>query len=250
MKLLSWALTDVGLKRDHNEDAYLVDPELNLYAVADGMGGHAGGNQASHLAIDELRMVVEEGDPEGLGRKDEAACALMREAARRAGRRIFRAARDNPELKGMGTTLTSLLFYETRVCMAHVGDSRAYLYRDGRVSQISQDHSWIQEQVRAGLLTESEAKTSRLKHIITRSVGFEEDVQVDTLSMPVLMGDCFLLCSDGLSNYLSDEELGALMSSTFYAKLPSVLVDLAKDRGGDDNITVVVVYAANDTDSR
>lgn len=246
MKLLCWALSDVGLKRDHNEDSFLVDSGLNLYAVADGMGGHAGGNQASRLAVEELRLVVEEGDPGSLGRKDEAACALMREAAKRAGRRIFRTARENPDLRGMGTTLTSLLFYETRVCMAHVGDSRAYLYRDGRVSQLSQDHSWIQEQVRAGLLTESEAKNSRLKHVITRSVGFEEDVQVDTLSMPVLMGDCFLLCSDGLSNYLTDEELGALMAGTYYSRLPSVLVDLANERGGDDNITVVVVYAANE----
>jgi len=246
MRILSWAKTDVGLQRDHNEDSFLADVDLGLFAVADGMGGHAGGDQASSLAIDEFHKVVEESDPTQLGRRDQAACALIREATKRAGARIYHTAQRNRALEGMGTTLTGFLFYDGRVCLAHVGDSRAYLYRDGRVEQVSKDHSWIAEQVRAGLLSESEAKTSRLKHVITRSVGFEVEVEVDSLSMPVLMGDCFLLCSDGLSNHVETEELAQLMTTHYYSTMPDVLVGLANDRGGDDNITVVVIYVAND----
>jgi protein phosphatase len=146
----------------------------------------------------------------------------------------------------MGTTLTTLLFHGARACLAHVGDSRAYLYRDGRVEQISEDHSWINEQVKAGFLSEEEARGSKFKHIITRSVGFERDVSVDTLSVPVLMGDCYLLCSDGLSNYVDEDELARLLSTHYYSHLPGILVELANERGGDDNITVILVYVAND----
>ena len=245
MRLLSWALSDVGQKRQHNEDNYLVDEDLGLYAVADGMGGHAGGKKASTLAVEEFHRVVQESHPEDLGRNDQAVSALLRRAAQQAGQLVYHTAKQNPELHGMGTTLTALLFFDGRVCMAHVGDSRAYLFRDGRVSQLSEDHSWVHEQVKAGLISQEEANTSKLRHIITRSVGFEQDVKVDTLCVPVLMGDCFLLCTDGLTNYVDAEELGRIMTAHYYSNLPRVLVDLANERGGDDNITVVVIYAAN-----
>jgi protein phosphatase len=147
----------------------------------------------------------------------------------------------------MGTTLTALLFNGGRVHLAHVGDSRAFLFRDGRIEQLSEDHSWINEQVKAGLITDEEAKHSKFKHIITRSVGFERDVSVDVMSLPVLMGDCFLICSDGLSNYLETDEIGRLLTTGYYSRVPGLLVDLANERGGDDNITVVLVYVANDS---
>lgn len=249
MKLFHWALTDVGLKRDHNEDGFLVDEPLKLFVVADGMGGHAGGDQASRIALEEVRETVAEADPlETLhGVRDEPAATLLRLAARRASHEIYSLARRNSSLDGMGTTLTALLFSENRVCLGHVGDSRAYLFRDGRIEQISEDHSWINEQMKAGLLTEEEAKESKFKHVITRSVGFERIVDVDTLSMPVLMGDCFLLCSDGLSNYLEDSELEVVLATQYYSRVPKLLVDLANDRGGDDNITVILIYVGNDT---
>jgi protein phosphatase len=146
----------------------------------------------------------------------------------------------------MGTTLTALLLHGPRAYLAHVGDSRAYLFRDGQVHQISEDHSWIHEQVKAGLITDDEARDSRFKHIITRSVGFERDVQVDVSHFSLVAGDCFLLCSDGLSNYIEGAELGHVLTANYYRRVPQLLVDIANDRGGEDNVTVVLVYAAND----
>lgn len=308
MKRISWSLSDVGRKRDHNEDSFLVDDKLALYVVADGMGGHQGGDHASRMAVEVLRREVEKaGEFEAAAQKliaedpslavtpldttvpgaptaaggngagsngsngaardpsketmpyapgedtlplkvapQSAAATVLRAAARVAGRAIFDAAQADPRLSGMGTTLTSLLFYKERAHLAHVGDSRAFLFRDGRIEQITEDHSWIAEQVKAGVMTEAEAKESKFRHIITRSVGFEREVDVDLLGVPVLPGDCFLMCSDGMSNYIEAEEIGRILASTYYRKVPQLLVDLANDRGGDDNITVVLVYIAND----
>ena len=175
-----------------------------------------------------------------------AAATILRAAARAAGRAIFDAAQSDPGLAGMGTTLTALLIHKGRGHLVHVGDSRAFLVRDGIAVQLTEDHSWIAEQVRAGLITEDEARESKFRHIITRSVGFEREVTVDLLGVPVMPGDCFVLCSDGMSNHVSPEEIGRLVASTWYAKVPDLLVQLANDRGGDDNITVVLVCAANE----
>jgi serine/threonine protein phosphatase PrpC len=298
VKRISWSLSDVGRKRDHNEDSLLVDDKLALYVVADGMGGHQGGDHASRMAVDVLKREVERGadfeataqkliaedpslavtpldttvpgaplGPNGTARDpsketlpltpgedtlplrsapQSAAATVLRAAARVAGRAIFDAAQADPRLSGMGTTLTSLLFHKDRAHLAHVGDSRAFLFRDGRIEQITEDHSWIAEQVKAGVMTEAEAKESKFRHIITRSVGFEREVDVDLLGVPVLPGDCFIMCSDGMSNYIEAEEIGRILASTYYRKVPQLLVDLANDRGGDDNITVVLVYIAND----
>lgn len=243
MKLLAYALTDVGRKREHNEDSFLCAPEVGLFAVADGMGGHQAGERASRMAVERLR--------EGLSlppldaSRDEVLAAL-RGAMAHAGAAIFDAAQRDPDLQGMGTTLTALLLHGRRAFVAHVGDSRAYLYRDGKVLQLTDDHSWVQEQVRAGLLTAREARESRFRHIITRSVGFEREVQADGEIWPLQAGDCFLLCSDGLSNYLEEADLQRVLSTSFYRHAPRRLVDLANDRGGDDNITVVVIHVAND----
>jgi protein phosphatase len=132
--------------------------------------------------------------------------------------------------------------------MGHVGDSRAYLYRDGRARQLSEDHSWIQEQVRAGLISPEEAAASRFRNIITRSVGFEPSVEPDLQGLPVQAGDCFVLCSDGLSNYLSVEEIGQVLTSCFYRDVANLFVDLANERGGEDNVTCLVIYAGNEPD--
>ncbi len=241
MRLLSYSLSDVGRKRDHNEDSFLVDETMNLYAVADGMGGHQAGERASKMALEQLLAAL--GPPSG-ERPD--ALQVLREAAQAAGSAIFDAAQADDTLNGMGTTLTSLWFQRGRAYLAHVGDSRAYLYRDGRVQQLSDDHSWVSEQIRAGMMTEEEAKESKFRHIITRSVGFEREVQVDGAAIPVQPGDCFVICSDGLSNYLEGDELARVLQARFYRDIPRLLVDLANDRGGDDNVTVVVVHVAND----
>lgn len=290
MKLLAWAKTDTGRKRDHNEDSYLVDEELLLYAVADGMGGHQGGEQASKLALEVLRSRVvasrddlmaaargieaerqrdlfrstepvsaleDTGDQWSAGEQPTSplmegaappALSVMRAAARRAGQAIFDTALQDPNLRGMGTTLTAMLYDSGRMFVAHAGDSRLYLFRDGALRQVTEDHSWVAEQIRAGNLTEAEAKESKYRHVITRSVGFEREVDVDGMGVEVEAGDCFLLCSDGMSNYVEHGELERILSTTWYRRAPQYLIDLANSRGGDDNVTVIVVCVANDAE--
>lgn len=292
MKVLAWGKTDTGRKRDHNEDNFLVDVELNLFAVADGMGGHQGGGTASRLALEVLRREIAqiEGDfaeaaasldsaraarttqplriddlatIDLMGRADTpsvgddatdpaietsfpAATRVMREAARESGHAVFDAALESAELRGMGTTLTGMLYEGGRMHVVHAGDSRAFLFRDNQLEQLTEDHSWIWEQVKAGAMTEEEAKESKFRHIITRSVGFERDVEIDCSGIAVDAGDCFLMCSDGMSNYIDNDELERLLSTTWYRRAPQLLIDLANERGGDDNITVVVIYIGND----
>jgi protein phosphatase len=245
VRLFAWGISDVGRKRDHNEDSYLVAAPMGLFAVADGMGGHQAGEKASRMAIE----IVEREVKEAAGAKaleGEGAAKTIRSAAQRAGSAIFDAAQADPEMSGMGTTLTALLMHGGRAHVAHVGDSRCYLYRDGKCQQLTDDHSWVSEQVRAGLLSAEEAKESKFKHIITRSVGFEREVLVDANAVAVQPGDCFLLCSDGLSNYMEGDEIAKVLTAHFYKQVPSLLIALANDRGGEDNVTVVLVHAAND----
>jgi protein phosphatase len=255
MRIIGWGATDVGRKRNHNEDSFLCNNELGLYAVADGMGGHLGGERASRMAVEILEKEI--ADVRRAGRMEvkpeevvpggpHPVGALLRRAVIEADRHIYETAMANPELAGMGTTLTTLLFNDGYVHLGHVGDSRAYVYRDGRARQLSEDHSWIQEQVRAGLISPEEAAASRFRNIITRSVGFEPSVEPDLAGIAVQAGDCFVLCSDGLSNYLTVEEIGQVLTGCFYRDVAQVFVDLANERGGDDNVTCLVIYAGNE----
>jgi protein phosphatase len=255
MRIIGWGASDVGRKRTHNEDSFLCNNELGLYAVADGMGGHLGGERASRMAVEIIESEIADALKAGLldtGRKDASpgarhpVAALLRRAVIEADRHIYETAMANPDLAGMGTTLTALLFAGGYVHMGHVGDSRAYLYRNGRARQLSEDHSWIQEQVRAGLISPEEAKESRFRNIITRSVGFEPSVEPDLQGFAVQAGDCFVLCSDGLSNYLTVDEMGQVLTGHFYRDTPNLFIDLANDRGGDDNVTCLSIYACND----
>ena len=257
MKARGWATTDVGLKRDHNEDSYLCNEAAGLFAVADGMGGHLGGERASHLAIeilereiearaDELRKPAADGGA-GAGKSASARVALaLREATRKAGAAIHAEAEENPDLSGMGTTLTAAFFHGDEVTVSHVGDSRVYLFRDGHARLLTEDHSWIQEQIKAGLVLPEDAIVARFRNIITRSVGFEPTVEPDLLTFPVELGDCYLICSDGLSNHLDEKDIAEVLGGSFYGEAGPVLVDLANQRGGDDNITCVIVYLANE----
>jgi serine/threonine protein phosphatase PrpC len=289
VKLCAWAKTDPGKKRDHNEDRFLVDDGLSLYGVADGMGGHQGGETASKLALDTLRAQIKtmRADLGGSAKKIEEArraelfrsteplqsiddtlpagpreettdpvldatsppaLTVLRAAARSAGHAIYDTALGDPNLRGMGTTLTAMMYDNGRMHVVHAGDSRCYLFRDGALRQLTEDHSWIAEQVRSGNMTEAEAKESKFRHVITRSVGFERDVEVDTRGVACEAGDCYLLCSDGMSNYVDHNDLERVLASTWYRRAPQALIDLANQRGGDDNITVVVVMVANDGD--
>jgi len=173
------------------------------------------------------------------------ALELMRNVVRRASSAIFEAAWQKPELRGMGTTLTALLVHGGRAHVVHAGDSRCYMFRDGQLKQLTDDHSWIAEQLRSGTISEADAKNSKFRHVITKSIGFERDIEADMKSVPVSAGDCFLLCSDGMSNYIEHGELERIVAMTWYRRLPATLIELANNRGGDDNITVVVGLVAN-----
>jgi protein phosphatase len=254
MRIHAWPGTDVGRVRSHNEDSHLVDDELGLYLVADGMGGHAGGAHASQLCVDIVAKVVRRG-LDSLAtveaeQRNAAISEILCAAASEASARIFDQAAADSRLQGMGTTLTGLFVYGDRGYVVHVGDSRAFLMRGGGCRQLTNDHSWLNEQVQAGLLTEAEAAQSDLKHIITRSVGFERHVEADVIPLNVTLGDAFLLCSDGMANYIESTEIGELARDHWYSDMPQLCLDLANKRGGDDNITVVVVYAANGVDER
>jgi serine/threonine protein phosphatase PrpC len=250
MKTRGWAVTDVGRKRDHNEDSFLCNDDLRLYAVADGMGGHLGGERASRMAVEiverEMARARDRGLEPGAPGSPPPVAVALRDITLLAARSIYEAAHADAQHAGMGTTLTAAAFHDQHLTVCHVGDSRAYVYRDGRARQLTEDHSWIQEQVRAGLLSPDDAMVSRFRNIITRSVGFEPSVEPDVITVPVEAGDCYLICSDGLSNYLSAEEIGGVLSASFYADAGPALVAMANDRGGDDNITCVVVYVANE----
>jgi protein phosphatase len=257
MKARGWAVTDVGKTRDHNEDSFLVNDRIGLFAVADGMGGHLGGERASRMAVEVLDREINQGITLGVTDTNEEIRAVgsapnpiatsLRQAVGEATRSIWYAAQNDSEYSGMGTTLTGMLFHKGRATLCHVGDSRAYLYRHGQTRQITEDHSWIQEQVRAGIITADDVLASRFRNIITRSVGFEPTVEPDIITLPVEAGDCFVICSDGLSNYLQPGEMGRVLASHFYAEAARALVDIANERGGEDNITVVTVYLANST---
>lgn len=254
MRVRGWALSDVGRTRDHNEDSYLCNDALGLYGVADGMGGHLGGERASRMAVDILEEQIGRGIALGVTETGDgipvpgAAASIkkaLHQAVIEATRAIWALSQREAALTGMGTTLTGILFHGGKATLAHVGDSRAYLFRHGQVRQLTEDHSWIAEQVRAGLLAPDDALTSRFRNIITRSVGFEQTVQPDLLTIPVEAGDCFVLCSDGMSNHVGPEELAEVLAHHFYAEAPARLVELANERGGEDNVTVVTIYAAN-----
>jgi PPM family protein phosphatase len=247
-KVVSAGQTDVGRKRSHNEDSYLIDDEIHLYVVADGMGGHAGGGTASRIAVEtidrELRGSWQSRDSAFQTRgnlQDSPLPEVLRGAVERACLAIFSAAQDDPRLQGMGTTVISLLVKDDHALFAHVGDSRAYLVRGDLIQQISEDHSLVNEQIKAGMITAEEAKHSRYKNIITRSVGFEEEVQVDVMGLVTEPGDTFILCSDGLANMVEDHELRDLVLKYPLKELPQRFIDLANERGGDDNITAIVV---------
>lgn len=252
LRVYSWGCTDVGMKRDHNEDSYLLAPDLNLFVVADGMGGHAGGEMASGISVRTVDSHVRENralvapDLEHNGEVQNSPVAkLLSDAVRRACNAVYSKSQEVRELQGMGTTTTTILIHGRHAFVAHVGDSRCYLMRDGRIMQLSEDHSLVNEQLKAGLITEAQARQSRFKNIITRSVGFDADVEVDMIAVEVKSGDAFLMCSDGLCNLVTDLEINEVVHDNFLHRAPEVLIDLANQRGGDDNITVVLAYVAD-----
>jgi len=237
------ARTDLGRIRENNEDKFdFFEPEDtdvlarkgSIYAVADGMGGHAAGQIASELALKTLiKTYYADSSPDVAG-------SLVR-AVHEANSLIYDAARMIVERSGMGTTLTAVVIRADEAYFAHVGDSRAYLLRGGEIRQITEDHSWVAEQVRRGALTEEEAQFSPFRNVITRSLGNMPTVEPDIIAEDLRPGDVILLCSDGLSGSLTAEEIRDLMTGKSPSQAAMDLVDAANERGGIDNITAVVI---------
>jgi PPM family protein phosphatase len=243
-----WPITDVGRVRDHNEDSFLVDKKLQLFVVCDGMGGHAAGEVASNLAARTVREALL-GQREALldfergtgstARTD--VLRLMESAVQQACSTVYGEGQKDETKRGMGTTFVALLLIGSRGFIAHVGDSRIYLYRQGSVHQLTEDHSLINELLRRGRLSREQIDQLQYKNAVTRAVGVYESVEVDTLDFDVLRGDRFLLCTDGLHGYFEQAELAKLFGETPEAELSQKLVDLSNERGGKDNITSIVV---------
>lgn len=220
--------SDVGRVRSDNQDRDLLAPPL--IAVADGMGGHLGGGTAAGMAVDALRGVGSTTDPTAL-------LAALKEA----NRAIARAATDDPDLTGMGTTATAALLEDGILYLVHVGDSRAYLIRDGRIIQVTQDHSVVAEMVRRGALSADAAESHPARHVITRALGVDADIDIDALRVDLEPGDVVLLCTDGLSGPVPDDEmLEVVQASLTLEDAAEQLVQRANTAGGPDNVTVVL----------
>lgn len=246
-KIEAYGLSDVGRKRTRNEDSFLVNPDINLIMIADGMGGHSGGEYASKLAVSTIEEVLHgmSGDPEatvisGVNTEEADYGDRLRYAIELASSKIYDRARFDPQLKGMGTTVVSILFNEGRMYIANVGDSRAYYFHANKMKQITVDHSVVYEQMQAGLIEKKDMKGHRLKNVITRSVGYSEEVEIDVQHLEVHMGDKILLCSDGLTNMVPDEEISKIVVGHSPKEACRKLVDMANEKGGEDNITVVL----------
>lgn len=252
MRIDSWWITDVGKKRDHNEDSLLCLPDINLYVVADGMGGHRAGDIASRLAVETIERVlrgalplVAEAPKRGtmlfFSQPRDPVVQLLTQAVQAASAAILDAVETSPELSGMGTTVSGLFFVGDQATYMHIGDSRIYQLSNGVLTRVTTDHSFVQEQVDAGLLSQAEAQQSRFKNIITRSVGFERGIEVDGAAVNCGAGDLFLLCSDGLSNMVEEHELREIMQNKDPETALRFFVNLANSRGGDDNVSAILL---------
>jgi len=239
--------TDIGRKKTNNEDSYYYSETSGLFGIADGMGGHAGGEVASKIAADIIKKCVESaGDKLG---KLESIPAFISNIVIKASDSIKEEARRNPLLAGMGTTIVQMLCLEDKIYVSNVGDSRCYKLSDLKeFSQVSHDHSQIQEYIDDKIITEEQAKTHPMRHIITQAVGYSENLNVRTVVEPYKAGDYYLLCSDGLNDHFaSDAEVKELFLNALEAgsgdldAVCAALVDKANDLGGRDNITVMVL---------
>jgi serine/threonine protein phosphatase PrpC len=247
-------ISDVGLKREGNEDSYSVDDSLGLYIVADGMGGHLAGEVASQIAVEMVnksyRKWVEKETPvdELFGSPDNSLSLkgnYLLSSIRLANRVVYEMAVEYEQYHGMGTTMVILLVTPALVLAANVGDSRIYMVRDGHIERLSRDHTIVSEQVEMGIMTEEEAATSPLKHILTRNLGSSEDVAPEIFELEPSNDDRFVLCSDGLTDLVNDEEIEEMMRNENDPEpLCRNFVDKVLKRGAHDNTTVISVFLA------
>lgn len=237
MRLHVWVETDPGLKRESNQDSFLVDENMAVFAVADGMGGHKGGEVASSMAVQALKDTFINPATDKLTPRD-----ALRLAYKEASARIFDKAKVKTELHGMGTTMVAAIYRDGILFMGNVGDSRVYMSRGQKMWQMTEDHSLINEQIRAGILTPENAAQVVAKNVITRSVGYEREVLCDIVERDVRPGEYYLLCSDGLHGMISDRRIAEIIDKTPPDNIVPTLIEEAKRNGGDDNITALLIH--------
>jgi len=246
--------TDPGIVRSHNEDSIAADATKGLVVLADGMGGYNAGEVASGMATTvittELQHLLEETPPYRLEPASGRPWAekLLKDQIAKANTSIFQAAQNQPQYSGMGTTLVAGLFYDNKVMLAHIGDSRAYRLRGEAFEQVTRDHSLLQEQIDSGMITPEQAKFSQNKNLVTRALGIDPTVEPELNCFEVQPGDVYLLCSDGLNDMVSDEDIGMTLQ-TLSANLrlaAQQLVQMANDNGGRDNVSVILVRVVRD----
>lgn len=242
MKISSWFLTDKGRRRDSNQDSCLVNEGMGLYVVADGMGGHSGGEVASQMAV----QIAEEITGQALIQKLHPRETIGRIYLEASQRIYDRSRNENPELAGMGTTLVVSLLRGKNLYIGNVGDSRCYLFQKPYLWQLTEDHSMLNEQLRAGLITEEQSKKMAGKNVITRSVGYEREVVPDIIEKKLEVGEVYLLCSDGLTGMVSNEDISNIIETKRPEDIAQCCIDLALKNGGDDNVTVLVLYVEDD----
>lgn len=236
LKFDVWCRTDKGLRRESNQDSFLINKDLGLFVVADGMGGHSGGEVASQLAVQTAEIVVAEQRHRGLPPRD-----LIQKIFEEASHRIYDRAARETQLTGMGTTMVMCYLSGTSLFVGNVGDSRAYLYRKPYLWQVTEDHSLVNEQLRAGLIREDQVRQFVGRNVITRSVGYERDVMPDVLERPLQKGDQFIMCSDGLTGMVPDEMISEAMGRHDREAAVNDLLNRALQNGGEDNVTVLLL---------
>lgn len=249
---LTWAVrTDAGLRRSSNEDSHSSRPDIGLFIVADGMGGHVAGEVASRVAVESVAAFIQETAGADKNRTwpfpFEPQLSLeanrLKAAFRLANRRIAATIADSQDLRGMATTASAILHGPTHSCVAHIGDSRVYMLREGALTQLTHDHSWVEEQVRAGTLTPAAARQHPWRNVVTRALSGGEDPDIDVVEIQPQPGDRYLLCSDGLFGVVPDEKIGALVGdrSASLEDICGRLIDAANAAGGPDNITAMLL---------
>jgi len=241
--------TDPGMVRSHNEDSIASVPEKGLVVLADGMGGYNAGEVASGMATTvlttELRQMLEEHAPHETDPQsgERAALGMLRQQIAKANTSIYQASQSQPQYSGMGTTLVVALFYDDKIMVAHIGDSRLYRLRGSEFSQVSKDHSLLQEQIDAGMITKEQAKHSANKNLVTKALGIDPAVEPEIHEYDTQPGDIYLLCSDGLSDMVSDEDIDMTLQAL--GANPNLaaqqLVQMANDNGGRDNVSVILI---------
>jgi len=241
--------THPGMVRAHNEDSVTYDASSGLVVLADGMGGYNAGEVASGIAVSvlatEARHYLEKHRPEEMDAfsGEDVAVVVLRDNVLKANSSIFHAAQSQPQYAGMGTTIVTALFYDNRVAVAHVGDSRMYRLRGEIFESVTRDHSLLQEQIDSGMISVADARLSKNKNLVTRAVGIDAEVEPEVHVYDVQMGDIYLLCSDGLNDMVADDEIGdaVLAFRANLSKAATQLIQMANDNGGRDNVSVILV---------